>query len=121
MLATRFRAFLAGRRAEALARRHLRRAGFLIVERNVRVGRDEIDLVAIDEETIVFVEVKARRDSLAEALMACDRAKRRRLGRAARAYLGREGLRELPHRFDLVALSREDGRWRIVHQRGIEV
>lgn len=54
---------LVGRRGEGIAVRHLRRIGWRIHARNVRVGRhDEIDIVAWDPEdrVVVFVEVKAR-------------------------------------------------------------
>ncbi|MBI4601734.1 MAG: YraN family protein, partial [Planctomycetes bacterium] len=47
-----------GRRGERAAARHLRRQGLRILARNVREGRGEIDLVALDGATLVFVEVK---------------------------------------------------------------
>jgi putative endonuclease len=49
-----------GRRGERIAERHLRANGLRIFERNARVGRGEIDLVALDGDTLVFVEVKCR-------------------------------------------------------------
>ncbi|MEO7144326.1 MAG: YraN family protein [Bryobacteraceae bacterium] len=52
----------AGRRGEDIAHRYLDRKGFTVVARNfrTRTGHAEIDLVAWDDETLVFVEVKAR-------------------------------------------------------------
>jgi len=49
-----------GPRGEAIARRYLRRRGYLILARNFRSANAENDIVALDGETLVFVEVKAR-------------------------------------------------------------
>ncbi len=50
-----------GRRGERAAEKYLRRNGYRIVARNFRAAGAEIDLVAMDGETLVFVEVKTRR------------------------------------------------------------
>src|SRR6201986_115277 len=49
-----------GRRGEQIAARYLRRCGYLILARNYRAAGAEIDLVAIEGETLVFVEGQAR-------------------------------------------------------------
>ena len=75
-----------GASGEALAARHLERRGCRILERNVRCGRGEIDLVAIDGGTIVFVEVKGnrgRRFGAPEEMVTS--AKQRQLRRSDRA------------------------------------
>ncbi len=51
-----------GRTGERLAERHLRRSGYRLLARNFRAAGAEIDLVAAEGDTIVFVEVKTRRD-----------------------------------------------------------
>lgn len=93
-------------RGELAAARHLRRQGYLIVGRNVRTRRSELDLVAVDGRTLVFVEVKtlasAERFHPAEMV---DQEKQRRLTRAALAYLKRHDLLEQPARFDVVAIT----------------
>ena len=94
-----------GRAAEALAELHLRDRGLAIVERNVRSRHGEIDLVARDGATLVFVEVRLRRPGrhggAADSITA---AKRGRMIAAARDYLGR--LPRLPPcRFDVVLLD----------------
>jgi putative endonuclease len=102
-----------GRAAEDHAAACLRQAGLEIVEARVRVGADEIDLVARDGAIWVFVEVKARTGvRYGHPLEAVDRGKRRRLLRAARAYL-RERCPGTPAvRFDVVAIV-ADGRGRL--------
>lgn len=52
-----------GTLGENLAIAHLRRLGFVILQRNVRTRHGEIDLIALNEEALVFVEVKTRRAS----------------------------------------------------------
>jgi putative endonuclease len=99
-----------GDRGERLAAEWLtREKHFRIVARNWRNPadrRDEIDLVAQDEEALVFVEVKARRaGALVPGFHAVDERKKRALRRAIQAYLG--GLAEKPatFRFDVVEVS----------------
>ena len=94
-----------GRRGEDLAHRFLRRQGLTIVARNYRQrsGRGELDIVAWDQETLVFVEVKTRASA---DFGSPDRAvgfdKERDLRRAAGEYLRRRGATWDQARFDLV-------------------
>ncbi len=102
---------LLGNRGERLAGRYLRRQGFKILARQHRSTFGEIDLIALDGATIVFVEVKTRRSKAtghpAEAITL---AKQRQLTRTALAYLRRHERLESPTRFDVVAiLWPEDG------------
>jgi len=100
-----------GQRGEAAAARYLRRRGFRIVGRSVRSGLGELDLVAVDGRTVVFVEVKTRRTGdQGHPAEAVDRAKQRRLTVLATAYLQRRGLLNHPARFDVVAVTWPDGR-----------
>ena len=69
-----------GAQGEALAARYLQRQGYRIIERGVRNGRGEIDLVARHGQTLVFVEVKTRRSLRAgNPVLAVDKNKQRRL------------------------------------------
>jgi putative endonuclease len=94
-----------GRRGEDLAHRFLRRQGLTIVARNYRQrsGSGELDIIAWDRETLVFVEVKARASA---SFGSPDRAvgldKERDLRRAAGEYLRRTGATWDHARFDLV-------------------
>ncbi len=91
--------------------RHLRAQGYHILDRNYRARKQsEIDLVAKDGKTLVFVEVKARRRiTVYSPLRAVDETKRRALALAARDYcnaLADTGveMEEIPRRYDVVAL-----------------
>jgi putative endonuclease len=78
----------------------------VIVARQHRIGRDEIDIVAVDRRTVVFVEVKSRQSSGAgEPFESIDDRKRLRLSRAALRYLRRHDLLEVPSRFDVVSVT----------------
>jgi putative endonuclease len=94
-----------GVRGERLAVRHLRRRGYRIVERNFRAAGAEIDIIASQGNTIVFVEVKARRTgSAGGAADAVDPRKQARIRRAAGIYLARQP-EGVAARFDVVAID----------------
>ena len=98
----------AGAHAEAMAAEFLVARGLAIVTRNFRTRRGEIDLIARDGATLVFVEVRLRRSqSFGGAGASITSAKCARLTAAARAYLGRLGA-EPPCRFDAVLLDSLD-------------
>jgi putative endonuclease len=99
-----------GERGEREAERYLRRLGYVIVARSSRDRLGEIDLVAVDGRTIVFVEVKTRRSHDAgHPLEAVDEEKQRRLTRLALAYLKHHDLLGYSARFDVVAVTWPDG------------
>ena len=106
-----------GQRGEALAARYLRRRGYKILARTHRLFPGELDLVALDRDTVVFVEVKTRRSADAgHPAEAVTPAKQRRLTRLAVTFLKRHGLLERPARFDVVAITwPERGRPTIEH------
>ena len=95
-----------GRRGERAAEKHLRRNGYRIVARNFRAAGAEIDLVAIDGDTLVFVEVKTRRSRAAGAPEeAVDERKQKRMRRAAEVFARRYRADEIEMRFDIVAVD----------------
>jgi len=94
-----------GRRGEDLAHRFLRRNGLTVVARNFhqRAGRGELDIVAWDRQTLVFVEVKTRASAeFGGPGRAVGADKERDLRRAAGEYLRRCGIAREQARFDLV-------------------
>ena len=104
-----------GRRGEHEAARFLKRRGYIIVARGDRARLGEIDLVAVDRRTVVFVEVKTRTSHDAgHPAEAVDRNKQRRLTRAARGFLQRHDLGNNAARFDVIAVTWPDERQRPV-------
>lgn len=95
-----------GERGEVAAARLLRRKGYKIISRQDRdISRGEIDLVAVDGQTVVFVEVKTRRSlNTGHPAESVHDEKQRRLTRLAVSYLKRHELLEYPARFDVVAV-----------------
>ena len=93
-----------GKWGEREAERHLRRKGYRIVGRRVRIaGRDEIDLVARDGKVLVFVEVKTRAsERYGRPIAAVDQHKRRVTSRAAMRYIKKLKKPDVMFRFDVV-------------------
>jgi putative endonuclease len=90
-----------------------------VLARNYRCRSGEIDIVAEDGGTVVFVEVKERRgDSHGSAVEAVTPEKRRRIVRAARVYAARHGLSESPLRFDVLAIDWGPDGPRVRHDAG---
>jgi putative endonuclease len=96
-----------GRAGEDLAERHLIGAGFRILARNVHLRHAELDLVALDRTTLVFVEVRLRRSArFGSGEESVDRRKQRRIAAAAAELLARGRLpRAARIRFDVVAID----------------
>jgi putative endonuclease len=99
---------LLGDRGERAAARFLRRRGLRILTRGYRTASGEIDLVARDGDTLVFIEVKSRRHG--EPAEAVTPEKQRRLTLAALHFLKRYDLLEQRCRFDVVAVVWPDRR-----------
>ncbi len=95
-----------GRQAEALAARHLEGRGLRILARNFRCRGGEIDLVCADGPTLVFVEVRLRRNAgYGGAGASITPRKQQRLILAARHYLAAHADATRPCRFDCVLLD----------------
>ncbi len=95
-----------GARAERAAARFLRRRGLRIVTRNLHLPGGELDLVALDGRTIIFVEVRSTEQPECERPTgSVDAAKQRKLTQLATAFLQRHDLLDHPARFDVVAVS----------------
>ena len=101
----------AGEWGEGVASKALKQAGLSILACRIRFGpREELDIVARDGETLVFVEVKTRRsESFGRPIAAVNRAKRETLSRAAVHYLRRLGFPRVFFRFDVVEVVGEPG------------
>ena len=103
--AARLAASRRGAEAEDLAARFLARQGLVVMARNFRTRFGEIDLVARDGDTLVFVEVRARSwSAFGGAAASVDAGKQRRIIAAARHYLARLPA-EPACRFDVLTLQ----------------
>jgi putative endonuclease len=108
--------------AEDLACRELERRGYAIVARRYRRRGGELDIIARDGATLVFVEVKAREGrEFGEGAEAVGSFKRRRMMGVALDYLARQHLNDCPCRFDVVSILLQDGRPQIeVYQNAFD-
>ncbi len=106
-----------GRDGEDLAAAYLAARGFEILARNVRGAAGEIDLVALDGETLVFCEIRTRRSGRqGGALESVSVMKQRQVVRVAEWFLAaRPDLHARPIRFDVVAIDVRGDRRAIVH------
>jgi len=106
-----------GRAGEAEAERLLLRAGMTVLDRRFRRSGGEIDLIARDGDTLVFVEVKTRSgEGYGMPAEAVGATKRARMARAALAWLQRHDALEVPCRFDVVeVIAAADGRLETRH------
>ncbi len=103
-----------GDAGENLARDFLKEKGFKILEENYRTRWGELDLIARDGETLVFVEVKTRSQKrFGSPLEAVTEDKRRRIIRMARTYLLEKGLQDPAARFDVIGIDLAEGAPRI--------
>ena len=112
-----------GDAGEKAAARFLKREkGFKIRERNWRSGKDEIDLIASEDEILVFVEVKTRRaGGLVPGFYSVDDRKKRALKRAAQAYLQTLKQKPTTYRLDVVEVNHQpDYKWECLHFSNVE-
>jgi len=99
-----------GDRGENVAARYLRNRGYKIIIRNFRCDLGEIDIIARDGKTLVFVEVKTRAYEDPAPEDQVNQAKQHQITKAAKLYLTRYGIPQPPSRFDVVAIIWPNGR-----------
>ncbi len=112
---------ITGDRGEHLAAAFLRSRGFRILERQARISRTgEIDLIALDGETFVFVEVKTRRNpSFGSPEEAVTPSKLRRMAACAEGWRNANGLSDRPYRIDVVGIELSGGKPIIRHLENV--
>jgi putative endonuclease len=99
-----------GKIGEDLACDELQRRGYAIVARRYRRRGGELDIIARDGTTLVFVEVKLRDGhDFGDAAEAVTRLKQRRIAALAQDFIVRHNLSECPCRFDVVAIHLGEG------------
>ena len=95
-----------GARSERVAAKFLRRLGYRILDHNFTCNFGEIDIIALDGNTIVFVEVRSTESTNAlQPALSVDTRKQQRLTRLALYYLQIKRLLDYSARFDVLAIS----------------
>jgi putative endonuclease len=95
-----------GRLGETLALKKIKSLGYVCVTRNYRCSLGEVDLIARDGDTLVFIEIKTRKGkTLDYAKEAVDARKRRQLSKVALAYMKAHDCCDVKSRFDVVAIN----------------
>ena len=112
-----------GALGETVAAAHLEAQGLNVVDRNFRTRYGEVDLIAEDSGTLVFVEVKTRRSlAFGAPEESVTPRKRARLANVAAAYLQLHGLEQQNWRIDVVGVAlQRTGPATINHVRAVEV
>lgn len=104
-----------GREAEAIATEYLRGLGYVIREQRwTGGGHFEVDIIAQQDDTIILVEVKARKENSVDPVDTVDETKMRRLVIAADSYIGRLSSR-FYYRFDIVAITGSSDSYTLRH------
>lgn len=106
-----------GRAGERIALEHLKKKRFKIVSKRFRLYRGEIDLIAYDGNTLVFVEVKARSEgALGLPEESVDSRKQRQIRKIAEGYLALNGIDDVECRFDVISIVfAENGSFSLSH------
>lgn len=100
-----------GDRGEELAAAFLLEQGFRIVQTHYRHGRGEIDIVAFDDDTLVFCEVKARsNEEFGDPEYAITRRKQAQIRKIAQGYLFEHEIKDQVCRFDVIAVRFQSGK-----------
>jgi putative endonuclease len=95
-----------GEKGESIAVRHLKKKGYKILEKNYRTKLGEIDIIAKDKDTLVFVEVKSRRSwQFGNPKAAVTHAKQRKISKVALYYLKTNDRSNAKARFDVVTIT----------------
>jgi putative endonuclease len=100
-----------GKEGEDLALREVESLGYQCIERNYRCSLGELDLVARDGDSLVFIEIKTRKGkSLGYAKEAVHARKQRQMSKVALAYMKKNRCEDTKARFDVV----------VIHQKGLD-
>ena len=95
-----------GKSGESIAIKHLIQNGYRILERNYRNDLGEIDIIAQDKDTLVFIEVKARRSyRFGDPKYSITQKKQRKISMVALSYLKATKQERAKARFDVVAIG----------------
>ncbi|MEN8222674.1 MAG: YraN family protein [Acidobacteriota bacterium] len=105
-----------GGRGEKEARKYLKKKGYIVVENNCRIGGSEIDIIAVKDDFLVFIEVKSRQSvESGSPEEFVDKRKMRKIIAGARMFSARKKYREMFIRFDIISVVFSDGKYIVDH------
>lgn len=106
-----------GQSGEEFALRYLKDKNYRIVAKSFRMLRGEIDIIAYERKTLVFVEVKTRKSSdFGFPEESVTPAKQRQIIKIARGFMAKNNLQDVECRFDVLSLSfKEDEGYTVSH------
>jgi len=111
-----YRRHKTGRRGEALAQSYLRAKSIKVIDRNYRCKFGEIDLIARQHDTIIFIEVKTRtHHQFGPPEASVTKAKQRKIIQVALGYLTQHELHDAPVRFDVIGITLMGNKHRLNH------
>ena len=97
-----------GQKGEVLAKRFLQKHGYKIITTNYSNKQGEIDIIALEKDTIVFIEVKARSNNyFGLAKEAIDEHKKQKIAKVALYYLRNHCKEDVKARFDVIAIDND--------------
>lgn len=103
-----------GQQAEAFAKAYLLKQGLGFIQANFHCKLGEIDLIMSDQDSLVFIEVKARKNHhFGSGLDAVNNRKQQKLIKASQFYLQQRRLLEHPCRFDVISINSDSGQMSI--------
>ena len=95
-----------GKAGEELATKYLRKRKYKIIKRNYRCPYGEIDIIALDGKSLVFIEVKTRSSTtFGPPQLAVDRKKQIQISRVATDFIKRKKITQMDMRFDVVSVQ----------------
>ncbi len=99
-----------GAKGEEIAVRYLKNRGYKIVERNYRIRLGEVDIIAEQDDDLVFIEVKTRSGTLfGSPFESVTARKQKQLSKVALEYISKRGCHDRPARFDVVGIEFQKG------------
>ena len=111
-----------GKKGEEIASKYLNNNGYEVIKQNFRCKLGEIDLIAIKNNTIIFVEVKTRSSTkFGTAEQAVDSKKKRHILRTSQVFLTKNELNNCNLRFDVISVYMNGDIYKIEHFKDIEI
>ncbi|MDH5185935.1 MAG: YraN family protein [candidate division WOR-3 bacterium] len=105
-----------GKQGEKIALSYLKSKRFKIIEKNLRNRFGELDIIAQDKKTLVFIEVKTRTsEAFGNPIQGIDKRKQYRLRMLAQKYIAEKGLLEQEVRFDVLGILQTGKQTKIEH------